>query len=321
MALVEWGDLAAPALGESALEVTLGVPDPVGAAGAPSRHDGRGAGAGRTGRTRWRPALEPAARAGGTVSAVRGGRTVPGGGHRDGDRDGRRRRADAGGRAGRVRADRTPPPRRDADARPRAPAGPGGPGAGGPRRRGGRHRSGALHRPAGRGRRRPRRWPSRSASGSSAATSLDILTAGAAGAGHRGLGAGLRRRPPGARCSPPCASSTPTGPSWRSPSRPACSRRPTWWPRWSELGGAPVLAVGDGALRYRRRPRGAAGGRARGRRPCRSRRRRRCSTWPWRASRRENRQSSRVASFPSTCVRRTQRATSPGRSGPERVPP
>ena len=30
VALVEWGDLAAPALGESALEVTLVTPDPVG---------------------------------------------------------------------------------------------------------------------------------------------------------------------------------------------------------------------------------------------------------------------------------------------------
>ena len=31
VALVEWGDLAAPALGESALEITLTVPDPCGA--------------------------------------------------------------------------------------------------------------------------------------------------------------------------------------------------------------------------------------------------------------------------------------------------
>ena len=31
VALVEWGDLAAPALGESALEVTLAAPDAVGA--------------------------------------------------------------------------------------------------------------------------------------------------------------------------------------------------------------------------------------------------------------------------------------------------
>jgi len=30
VAVVEWGDLAAPALGESALVVTIGVPDPVG---------------------------------------------------------------------------------------------------------------------------------------------------------------------------------------------------------------------------------------------------------------------------------------------------
>ena len=43
VALVEWGDLAAPALGESALEVTLAAPDAV---GTPERRtvrvDGRG---------------------------------------------------------------------------------------------------------------------------------------------------------------------------------------------------------------------------------------------------------------------------------------
>jgi tRNA threonylcarbamoyladenosine biosynthesis protein TsaE len=32
VAVVEWGDLAAPALGDSALEVTLAAPDPVGSA-------------------------------------------------------------------------------------------------------------------------------------------------------------------------------------------------------------------------------------------------------------------------------------------------
>ena len=48
VALVEWGDMAAPALGESALEVTLSVPD---AAGAPEWRavsvTGRGHWAGR----------------------------------------------------------------------------------------------------------------------------------------------------------------------------------------------------------------------------------------------------------------------------------
>jgi tRNA threonylcarbamoyladenosine biosynthesis protein TsaE len=48
VAVVEWGDLAAPALGDSALEVTLGVPD---AAGTPERRtvsiSGRGRWAGR----------------------------------------------------------------------------------------------------------------------------------------------------------------------------------------------------------------------------------------------------------------------------------
>jgi tRNA threonylcarbamoyladenosine biosynthesis protein TsaE len=50
VALVEWGDLAAPALGESALVVTLGVPD---ALGAPERRSltisGRGSCAERAG--------------------------------------------------------------------------------------------------------------------------------------------------------------------------------------------------------------------------------------------------------------------------------
>ena len=61
VALVEWGDLAAPALGDSALEITLVAPDPVGGAraahpdpGRPrplGRADGRGgrAGAATTG--------------------------------------------------------------------------------------------------------------------------------------------------------------------------------------------------------------------------------------------------------------------------------
>jgi tRNA threonylcarbamoyladenosine biosynthesis protein TsaE len=43
VAVVEWGDMAAPALGESALEITLAIPD---AAGSPERRvvtiDGRG---------------------------------------------------------------------------------------------------------------------------------------------------------------------------------------------------------------------------------------------------------------------------------------
>jgi tRNA threonylcarbamoyladenosine biosynthesis protein TsaE len=45
MAIVEWGDLAAPALGESALVVTFGVPD---ALGAPERRELT-----VTGRGRW----------------------------------------------------------------------------------------------------------------------------------------------------------------------------------------------------------------------------------------------------------------------------
>ena len=87
------------------------------------------------------------------------------------------------------------------------------------------------------------------------------------------------------------------------------------------LGGAPVLAVGDGALRYRAVLEALPAVERGGTGPRPSRRRPRCSTWPCAGSRRENRQSSRVGSFPSTCVRRTQRATSPAPSGPERMLP
>jgi tRNA A37 threonylcarbamoyladenosine biosynthesis protein TsaE len=48
VALVEWGELAAPALGESALEVTLLVPDPTASPGARSISvTGRGRWSGR----------------------------------------------------------------------------------------------------------------------------------------------------------------------------------------------------------------------------------------------------------------------------------
>jgi tRNA A37 threonylcarbamoyladenosine biosynthesis protein TsaE len=60
VAVVEWGDLAAPALGESALEVTLVVPD---AAASPAARDvsvaGRGRWSGRAGEVA--AVLEPVA--------------------------------------------------------------------------------------------------------------------------------------------------------------------------------------------------------------------------------------------------------------------
>ena len=63
VAVVEWGDLAAPALGESALVVTIGVPDPV---ATPERRAvtvvGRGRWADRAGEVA--AALEPAAERG-----------------------------------------------------------------------------------------------------------------------------------------------------------------------------------------------------------------------------------------------------------------
>ncbi len=147
------------------------------------------------------------------------------------------------------------------------------------------------------------------------ATSLDILTAGAAAAGHRGLVlacvdarraevfAAVRQVGEGGR-------------SWRSRSRPPCARPWTWrsrstaWaaPRCWRSATAPS-ATAPSSSRCR-----ASGPR----RPhWRSRPRRPSSASPWRASGRENRQSRRVESFPSTCVRRTQRATSHVRSGPE----
>ena len=81
VAVVEWGDLAAPALGDSALVVTLGVPDPVGPpTGATVTMVGRGgwaAGPTRS-RRRWSRRSEPGRREPGP-----GGRAVPGGGDRD----------------------------------------------------------------------------------------------------------------------------------------------------------------------------------------------------------------------------------------------
>jgi tRNA threonylcarbamoyladenosine biosynthesis protein TsaE len=60
VALVEWGDRAAPALGESALVVTIGVPDPLGAATTRRAITmaGRGSWADRAGEVA--AALEPA---------------------------------------------------------------------------------------------------------------------------------------------------------------------------------------------------------------------------------------------------------------------
>jgi tRNA threonylcarbamoyladenosine biosynthesis protein TsaE len=58
--LVEWGDLAAPALGESAVVVTIDVPDPLGAAARRAvTMQGRGRWADRAGEVA--AALEPAA--------------------------------------------------------------------------------------------------------------------------------------------------------------------------------------------------------------------------------------------------------------------
>ena len=148
------------------------------------------------------------------------------------------------------------------------------------------------------------------------ATSLDILTAGAAGAGRRGLVLACVD----ARRGEVFAAVHEVDVAGAVPAEPvadrACSRPGTWWRRSARSAESRCCAVGDGALRYAD-VLGAVPGvevvtRARPTRP-----RPRCSTSRWRASTRENRQSSRRASFPSTCARRTQGATSPERSGRE----
>jgi tRNA threonylcarbamoyladenosine biosynthesis protein TsaE len=90
VALVEWGELAAPALGDSALEITLVAPDPQ---GAPERRVLTLAGRGR-----WADRAD--------------------------DRDRRGRRAHGNGCAGRADADGPAPPRRDPHARVAPPARP-----------------------------------------------------------------------------------------------------------------------------------------------------------------------------------------------------
>ena len=71
VALVEWGDLAAPAFGESALEVTLVAPDPL---ATPEERVVAVVGRGRwaAGPTRWRASsLEPGPGRGGRDGGVR----------------------------------------------------------------------------------------------------------------------------------------------------------------------------------------------------------------------------------------------------------
>ncbi len=190
MALVEWGELAAPALGRQRARGHARRPRPRGGARAaraspwsagaagpsdPTRRrrcSTRGRGSGRRERRRRRTAPTPAPRHGGD---------------RDGDRDGRGRRPDGGRRAGRADVDGPAPPRRDAHAGLGAPAG-----------------TSSISCPAdlgvvavdiGPGLFTGLRVGVAAAKGLAqslglgvmGATSLDILTAGAAAAGLRGL--------------------------------------------------------------------------------------------------------------------------------------
>ena len=152
-----------------------------------------------------------------------------------------------------------------------------------------------------------------------AASSLDILTEGAARAGHRGLVLACvdaRRAEVFAAVRELDADGAvvaePIAPGLFAPADLVVALESSAVRRCWRSATAPC-ATAASSRRCRRWTRGLP--------PCRSRRRRRFSAWPWRASRRENRQSSRVGSFPSTCVRRTQRATLHARSGPERVRP
>ena len=190
MALVEWGDLAAPALGESVLEVTLVAPDAVGDARAAHR-DGRWAwDAGPTGRTRWRPLWRRWPGSGRRECGAAGGRAgavPPSWRSRPPPRRWAWRCGPPPGVQADVRADGSAPPRRDPDAGARSTC----------------WARWAWPRPTSAS------WPSTSARGSSpgcasvsprpralaqslgigviGVTSLDILTAGAAATGHRGL--------------------------------------------------------------------------------------------------------------------------------------
>ena len=148
------------------------------------------------------------------------------------------------------------------------------------------------------------------------ATSLDILTAGAAAAGHRGLVLACVD----ARRAEVFAAVREVGDAGEvvaEPIAPALFAPVDLAVALDGLGGAAVLAVGDGAERYRAVLEPVPGVRA---------------TAPALAfpppaallglalgAHRGGRIASRrrVASFPSTCVRRTQRATSHVRSGPE----
>ena len=125
--------------------------------------------------------------------------------------------------------------------------------------------------------------------------------------------------PDAARCSPPLHELGPSG-RGRPPAhrpRPLHAGGPGGHARGlAGLGGARVLAVGDGAQRYAG-VLGAVGAVevvAPGLvfPPPAS-----CSDSHWLGLLRENRQSSPLPSFLSTCVRRTHGATSLGRSGPE----
>ena len=134
VAVVEWGELAAPAMGESALEVTIVAPDPVGTPEARAVSV-VGRGRGRAGRTRSRRrSLSELAPSSGRrrVDGRRCAGATRRGGDRDGHRDGRRGGAGAGRRRGGVRPDRAPSSRRDAHAGARARVGPGRRRAAGP---------------------------------------------------------------------------------------------------------------------------------------------------------------------------------------------
>ena len=148
------------------------------------------------------------------------------------------------------------------------------------------------------------------------ATSLDILAAAAAGAGHRGLVLACvdaRRGEVFATVreidSADGVAAERIAPGLFAPADLVVAL--------GGLAGAPVCAVGDGALRYAEALEAVPGVELVA--ATRSHPRQHSSGWRWRASRRAKRQSSPVASFPCTCVRRMHGATSPVPSEPEPV--
>ncbi len=141
------------------------------------------------------------------------------------------------------------------------------------------------------------------------ASSLDILLAAAAAAGHRGrvlAAVDARRGEVFASLATIDASGTVAG--TEAPRLLTPADLAAWL---QSIAGEPVLAIGDGSQRYAEVIDAVPGVHCVRWAFCAGRRRRPCSHWPPRASRPAKRQSSRSTSFLSTCATPMPRSTSP----------